>query len=124
MYPVEILPKSTKSSNEGGYSDDEDVAIPLRLAPRNNHVFLGSFCHRLWTAVVGILVGLVTFFPNLMMSDSGTPAARRAATCGMLASLFFVLGGIIGAVYGRPWYGWFWLLPGLILQISMFVLPW
>jgi len=28
-----------------------------------------------------------------------------------------IVSGIIGAVIGSPWAGWFWLLPGAALQI-------
>jgi hypothetical protein len=53
---------------------------------------------RIAIGCTGLIVGLVTYGPNIMMSDSGTRAA-----------------------YGR----WVALLPGVILQIAVFaIVPW
>jgi hypothetical protein len=76
---------------------------------------------RIAIGCTGLIVGLVTYGPNIMMSDSGTRAAYAAASVGSLASLLFVIGGCVGACWGR----WVALLPGVILQIAVFaIVPW
>jgi hypothetical protein len=54
--------------------------------------------HRLALLIPGLLIGIFTFGPNLMMSDSGTQKAKTSASIGLLASFMFVLAGIIGAI--------------------------
>jgi hypothetical protein len=76
---------------------------------------------RIAIGCTGLILGVITFFPNIMMSDSGTRAAYMAANVGSLASLLFVIGGCVGACWGR----WVALLPGVILQIAVFaIVPW
>jgi hypothetical protein len=67
--------------------------------------------------VVGVLLGFITAGPNIMMSDSGTPEAMRTAYVGMIASLLFVVGGVVGFFAN---YGWWILLPGLLMQLLVF----
>lgn len=75
-----------------------------------------SVSSRVCVGLVGIILGAIMLTPNLMMSDSGTPRAIRAATFGMLATYSFVVGGLCGAIFGFPWAGWFWLLPAVAFQ--------
>jgi hypothetical protein len=82
---------------------------------------LSSLANRVAVACIGLLLGLLTFFPNMMMSDSGTTRAISASYIGLLASASMILGGIVGAVRGSPWAGWCWLIPGVALQIIMFL---
>jgi hypothetical protein len=82
---------------------------------------IATIVNRAAVALVGVLLGLLTFFPNVMMSDSGTTAAQLAAGLGVLASFLMALGGIVGAVRGSPAAGWFWLLPGVGCQFLVFV---
>lgn len=84
-----------------------------------NTIMIGAILNRILIAVIGIGLGVVTFIPNAMMCDSGTTVAAFAAYTGMLASLSFVIGGIVGAIYQT----WFALLPGLILQVAAFTVP-
>jgi hypothetical protein len=55
---------------------------------------IATIVNRAAVALVGVLLGLLTFFPNVMMSDSGTTAAQLAAGLGVLASFLMALGGI------------------------------
>jgi hypothetical protein len=76
---------------------------------------------RLVIFAVGFMLGLVTFAPNVMMSDAGTAEANRNANIGITASLLFVVGGIVGAIL----HTWIALLPAAILQvIALALLPW
>jgi hypothetical protein len=76
---------------------------------------------RIAIGCTGLILGVITYAPNIMMSDSGTRAAYMAASVGSLASLLFVIGGCVGACWGR----WVALLPAMILQIAVFVIvPW
>jgi hypothetical protein len=81
---------------------------------------IATIGNRTAVALVGVLLGSLTFMPNVMMSDSGTTKAQRAASLGMLASSLMVMGGIIGAIRGTPAAGWFWLLPGVGCQFLAF----
>ena len=82
-------------------------------------IMIAQIINRILIAVIGIGLGLVLFIPNAMMCDSGTKVALLAAYIGMAACVSFVVGGIVGAIYQK----WYCLLPGLILQISAFVVP-
>jgi len=42
------------------------------------------------------LVGFLTLFPNIMMSDDGTKRTQIASTIGLGASVSFLLSGITG----------------------------
>jgi hypothetical protein len=63
--------------------------------------------------ITGLLLGLITLGPNVMMSDSGTAEAALCAYTGLAASAGFAIGGVIGCMSGS----WKALLPGLGLQI-------
>jgi hypothetical protein len=64
--------------------------------------------------LTGLISGYVTFFPMMMMSDSGTRLALTAATMGMYGCILLFVGGIVGALVKR----WTALLPGAILAMS------
>ena len=81
---------------------------------------IGKFIGRILIALIGVLLGLVTIIPNMFMMDSGTDIATTAASIGIFASLTFVIGGVLGAIF-KTWWG---LLPGLVLQIiALMMLP-
>jgi hypothetical protein len=61
----------------------------------------------------GVVLGVGTLGPNIMMSDSGKAEAILCANIGMAASVSFVIGGVIGCMHGS----WKALLPGFGLQI-------
>lgn len=42
------------------------------------------------------LIGVITFIPNVMLSDSGTEKAILASQCGVLSSATFVSAGVAG----------------------------
>jgi len=63
--------------------------------------------------VTGVSLGFITLMPNIMMSDPGTPKANRAATVGLLASLLFATGGVVGCVANNWWY----IVPGAVTQV-------
>lgn len=73
---------------------------------------------RLCVLLTGVFVGILTFFPNMMMVDSGTDVAYRQATIGAIASICFIIGGIVGAANCFPSKSpWYCLLPAVELQI-------
>jgi hypothetical protein len=86
-----------------------------------NASIVGMILNRAAVALVGLLLGVVTLGPNVMMGDPGTPLAQTMAGVGCLASILMGLGGIVGAVVGTPGAGWFWLLPGVGFQLLMFL---
>jgi hypothetical protein len=45
-----------------------------------------------------LTIGLITFLPNLMLSNAGTKQAITSATIGLLCRFFFALAGVIGAI--------------------------
>ena len=69
-----------------------------------------GFLLRLSIFVVGILSGLVLFFPMGMMGDSGTRLAITLSSIGVIGSLFLIIGGIVGTMTKR----WIALVPGTI----------
>lgn len=75
--------------------------------------------NRIAVVSVGCILGMITLMPNLMMSDSGTSMAITATYVGVVASGCMVVGGIVGAVRSTPWAGWFWLLPGVGIEILL-----
>jgi hypothetical protein len=80
---------------------------------------LGSgILNRVAILLVGVVVGYVTFISNIMMSDSSTAFAMRVASMGMGASGLFIIGGVIGLFWGS----WRALLPGLILQCTVWMI--
>ena len=74
---------------------------------------------RIAIGTCGVVSGLMTTMPNIMLSDSGTPTSQWAATIGLSASATFIGGGLVGAVLNKR----IFLLPGLVLQIGAFVVP-
>jgi hypothetical protein len=76
--------------------------------------FSYTYGKRIAIGGTGLILGAITLLPNFMMSDSGTRAAHKASSVGVLASLLFVIGGCVGACWGR----WVALLPAVILQIA------
>jgi hypothetical protein len=53
---------------------------------------------RLVFLIPGLVIGCITFAPNLMLSDAGTKQAMTATTIGLLASGMFALAGVTGAI--------------------------
>ena len=70
----------------------------------------------------GVVIGVVSLFLNVMMSDSGTKLAHAATQLGLLASLSFIVGGIIScfSTWQEKHLGSFspylYLVPGIVLQ--------
>jgi hypothetical protein len=60
-------------------------------------LLLGS-AYRLSLLSTGITLGLITSFPNIMISDPGTRLAGICANIGICASALFCAAGIVGAV--------------------------
>ena len=79
---------------------------------------LSKLCLRGTYLGTGCMLGAATLFPNMMMSDSGTPAAKLAANMGIIASGSFVVCGSISAVRLNP----VWLLPAFAMQASAFII--
>ena len=77
-----------------------------------------SLTNRIFILLTGILLGLITSIPNMMAGDSGTNDAMKIANLLMFASIFFIVGGIMGCINKR----WIALLPGFVLQVSPFIL--
>jgi hypothetical protein len=112
------------ASNFSSFVDDDAVMSKSNLVMEEvqegdinqTTSWLGIFL-RCLIASIGILLGIGTFVPNIMMSDSGKPSAVMGAKIGMLASLAFIVGGVVGAIRGE----WKWLVVGLLLQILAFL---
>ena len=99
---------------------NEPTMLDLHLVESRRFVAIaGTFCNRFAVVSVGFLLGWITLLPNLMMSDSGTSAAITDARVGLAASCCMIIGGVIGAVRGTPWAGWFWIIPGVVLEILL-----
>lgn len=98
-------------------NEAETSRIPNRIVLVETVV---SVVNRIAVVSVGCILGMITLMPNLMMSDSGTSMAITAAYVGGAASGCMALGGIVGAVRVTPWAGWFWLLPGVGIEILLF----
>jgi hypothetical protein len=96
---------------------DVDEAETSRIP--NRIVLVKTVVNRIAVVSVGCILGMITLMPNLMMSDSGTSIAITATYVGVVASGCMIVGGIIGAVRGTPWAGWFWLLPGVGIEILL-----
>ena len=110
---------TTFSSNKRNY--DMIAIYPSRGGDRDESdkkITWQRICCGITYAITGILLGIMTFFPNLMLNDSGTNGGQIASYVGLAASLSFVLGGILAGIYNQCK----WLLIGLILQISALVI--
>ena len=103
-------------------STDHDGIEPSSTAtePRQTYNYL-ICCVGNHTAVlfVGVFLGLITIFPNLMMSDSGSSLTVVISSIGLFAPACMIIGGIVGAWRGAPWAGWYWLLPGVGLEVLL-----
>jgi lipopolysaccharide export LptBFGC system permease protein LptF len=117
------FPRSKPNSNID-MNDSNDISHQLMLSNTEKEnesskdskgVFLAKIV-RILIGVFASFLGVVLFFPNGMMSDSGTPRAHSAATVGIFASLLFVIGGISFAI-GAP-FGLWTLLSAVTLQIT------
>ena len=114
--PVSLSPSSPTAMDDG-----------LPWSASNDGNFLGIYTYpRLKSAVArcllgvfSIFLGLLTLFPNMMMSDSGTAAARMAAFIGMVASFLFLFAGIAMFVRGT----WIWMLVAVTCQALAFAVP-
>ena len=70
--------------------------------------------------IIGVFLGVVTFMPNVMISDSGSRSSFNSAyILGMSASVCFIIGGAVSAATGQS----MWLLVGITLQICTFLVP-
>lgn len=69
--------------------------------------------------IIGILVGFIVCGPNVMLSDSGRYWSLIAANCGLVASILFMVGGLVGFFANV---GWWILLPGLIFQLLALII--
>ena len=90
-----------------------DGDVPSSRNRHNNEMNLGMQSSIFLT---GISIGLLLFFPNVMMCDSGTARANAAANLGVLACVLFIGGGIVGGILNR----WSALLPGVVCQLLAF----
>jgi hypothetical protein len=94
-------------------SDDLETLLVSSASNSNMLQNLVGCCCRSSILVTGILLGLITIFPNGMMSDSGSTLAVTFSSIGVIASFSFIVGGIVGAISKK----WSALLPGTILQL-------
>ena len=112
MTYFEMSSQQQKKNTGGGVPS----STPMTTTVQNNDR-LGNALMRCGILTTGLFLGLITLMPNVMMSDSGTPKALRAAKIGMTASSLFAIGGVAGCIVNS----WWCLLPGLIMQIVMFI---
>ena len=75
-----------------------------------------SLINRTLIAVVGIGWSVVGFLPTIMMSDSGDTRTVIAVDLGLMSLLLSFVGGVVGCITNS----WWWLLPGVLLQIVTF----
>ena len=75
-----------------------------------------SIINRVLIAVVGIGWSVVGFLPTIMMSDSGDTRTVIAVDLGLMSLLLSFVGGVVGCITNS----WWWLLPGVLLQIVTF----
>mmetsp|Transcript_6915 Transcript_6915/g.14141 ORF Transcript_6915/g.14141 Transcript_6915/m.14141 type:complete len:144 (-) Transcript_6915:151-582(-) len=68
--------------------------------------------------LTGLALSFVLLLPNVMLSDAGTAQAKRHASFGIMATLFFFVGGIVGLTTSM---GWWALLPGVVMQLLAFM---
>lgn len=106
-------------SSSSGYNSYRDGPTPVVGTDTvdSNDVSCPRICCGIIYVLIGLCLGMVTFIPNAMMSDSGTGGSLTAANIGMLASLSFAVGGIVAAVTNRC----YWLLVGVVLQLLAFL---
>jgi hypothetical protein len=109
------LTKTSFSTSTIEMGSDDLETLGLIPNASNSNIFqkLVGCCCRSSILVTGILIGLITFFPNGMMSDSGSILAVTFSSIGLCASFSFIVGGIRGAISKK----WSALLPGTILQL-------
>jgi hypothetical protein len=93
-----------------------DALVPTTT--RSSSLLTASMANRLGIAATGVVIAVTFAMPNMMMSDSGSPKALRAARWGINACLCFFVGGIVGAFLNT----WKALLPGVLCQIVAFML--
>ncbi len=99
-------------------STDSDAIDPSSMAtepPRQTYNLICCVGSRAAVLFVGVFLGLITVFPNGMMSDSGSSLAVTCANIGLFASACMIIGGILGAWRGS----WYWLLPGVGLEVLL-----
>jgi len=75
-----------------------------------------SLINRTLIAFVGIGWSFVGFLPTIMMSDSGDTRTVIAVDLGLMSLLLSFVGGVVGCITNS----WWWLLPGVLLQIVTF----
>jgi len=92
---------------------------PLFLHGQKSHI-MTHFLWRTFLLTAGVGPGVITFLPNVMASDSGSPKATRISRIGILASATMVCGGLYGAFSGN----YYAILAGYGLQASMFFIMW
>jgi hypothetical protein len=107
--------KKTSFSTSTIEMGSDDLETLLVSSASNSNIFqkLVGCCCRSSILVTGILIGLISIFPNGMMSDSGSILAVTFSSIGLCASFSFIVGGIVGAISKK----WSALLPGTILQL-------
>lgn len=76
----------------------------------------GRICCGMMYVLLGLVLGMVTILPNLMLADGGTRVSQPASYIGMAASLSFIIGGVLAGIYNQCK----WLLVGVILRIFAF----
>jgi hypothetical protein len=96
----------TNFVKEGETTDNAETWQDERPSPMFN-------AKRIGIAVIGVLLGLFTMFPNVMIAAT----SEIGANVGMLASFSFMAGGVYGGLKNEP----IWLLPGFILQLLAFL---
>lgn len=67
--------------------------------------------------VFGVGGGILTFMPNVMMSDSGTAVANAKASLGILASGTMLVGGVYGIITKSSYL----TIAGYALQALVFI---
>lgn len=102
------FPWKLKDTSKINLLEDID-AFMIQLPEKSRSPTLPT---RLLILATGMLIGIVTVTPNVMLSEASTPAAYL----GTVGSIVFALGGCLGGYYGL----WKMLLPGLILQVLAF----
>jgi len=93
---------------------------PLFYTDRQTSHVMMDFLWRTFLLTAGVGPGVITFLPNVMASDSGSPKATRISRIGILASATMVCGGLYGAFSGN----YYAILAGYGLQASMFLIMW
>jgi hypothetical protein len=67
----------------------------------NNNNIVADTTNGFIIALLGVFLGQITWMPNMMMIDSETTIARYATNIGIFASISFVIGGVMGAIYQK-----------------------